>query len=359
MVNNMENNVSPEMNINQEVSPEISPDTAVIKQRKGMSGSTLKLIAIITMLIDHTAATILQRLLAQGQAGLDITSTQAVMDFYANNGVLLACYSVMRLIGRLGFPLFCFLLVEGFLHTRKVWKYAVRLAIFALISEIPFDLALFGQSFNWNYQNVFFTLFVGLMVLAGFKAIGEKGIDKKWLPALSIAGAIAAGCAVAYAIIGVIQTINSLLAGAGTGVSIPTGNVQIICSILFSIIALAVYGIMIRKNSIMKASVRFADIAVLVAGMAAANLLKTDYSAFGVLTIAVMYGLRKKPFKAMLGGCITLTIMSFSEITCFFTLIPAYLYNGKRGINLKYVFYLFYPVHLFLLYLICYFMKIL
>jgi len=354
----MDNNLSPEMNMNHEITPEKTPETAGMKQKRGMSGSTLKLIAIITMLIDHTAATILQRLLAQGQAGLDISNTQAVMDFYAHNGVLLACYSMMRLIGRLGFPLFCFLLVEGFLHTRNVWKYAIRLAAFALISEIPFDLALLGEPFYWGYQNVFFTLLVGLLVMIGFKTVGEKAINKRWMQLVSVAGAIAAGCAGAYAVIGVIQTINTLLIGAGSDLNIPTGNIQIVCSIVFSIIALAIYAMMCRINSFVKASVRFADIAILVAGMAAANLLKTDYSAFGVLTVAVMYGLRKKPFKAMLGGCITLTIMSFSEISCFFTLIPAYLYNGKRGINLKYVFYLFYPVHLFLLYWICYFMKI-
>jgi hypothetical protein len=336
----------------------MNPETASIKQKRGMSGSTLKLIAIITMLIDHTAATILQRLIVQGQLGMDLSNTQSVMDFYAHNGVLLACYSIMRLIGRLGFPLFCFLLVEGFQHTRNVWKYAGRLAVFALISEIPFDLALFAHPFYWDNQNVFFTLFAGLLVLIGFKTISEKAADKKWLPLVSIAGAVAAGCAAAYAVIEIIHAINSLLIGVGSELTIATGNVQIICSILFSIIAFTIYGIMCRKNSFMKASVRFADVALLVAGMTAANLLKTDYSAFGVLTIAVMYALRKKPFKAMLGGCVTLTIMSFSEITCFFTLIPAYLYNGKRGMNLKYVFYLFYPVHLFLLYLICYFMKI-
>jgi hypothetical protein len=114
----------------------------------------------------------------------------------------------------------------------------------------------------------------------------------------------------------------------------------------------------IRKSSA-EANILFTDMAVLAAGILLADYLKTDYSGFGVLTIAVIYGLRKSPMKSILGGCVTLTIMSIGEITAFFDLILIRFYNGKRGLNLKYVFYLFYPVHLFLLYLICYFMKIL
>jgi hypothetical protein len=95
-----------------------------------------------------------------------------------------------------------------------------------------------------------------------------------------------------------------------------------------------------------------------MAGMYLADILMTDYSGFGVLTIAVIYGLRKSHFKAMLGGCVTLTLMSIGEFTCFIDLLLISHYNGKRGLNLKYIFYAFYPVHLFLLYLVCYFMKL-
>jgi hypothetical protein len=263
----------------------------------------------------------------------------------------------MRLIGRLGFPLFCFLLVEGFQHTHNKWKYASRLAIFALISEIPFDLALRGKFFYFNYQNVFFTLLIGLLVMIGFQMIADKARDKKWLPLLAVVGVIAVGCAFTYLSKGIIQTINMILGGYGSNTLISMGNVALPI-IVFSLIALLIYGIMCKRSSVQAASVRFADLAVLVAGMLLAQFLKTDYSAFGVLTIAVMYGLRRNAFKSVLGGCITLTIMSFSEITAFFTLIPVRMYNGKRGLNLKYVFYAFYPVHLLLLHTITYFMNI-
>lgn len=72
---------------------------------------------------------------------------------------------VIRKIGRPAFPVFCFFIVEGFCHTRNVKNYAVRLGIFALISEVPFDLAIFGTPFHWGHQNVFFTLFLGLLLI--------------------------------------------------------------------------------------------------------------------------------------------------------------------------------------------------
>jgi hypothetical protein len=283
---------------------------------------------------------------------------QATQEFLLENGALYGIDIIMRLIGRLAFPIFCFLLIEGFLHTRNIWKYAIRLGVFALISEIPFDLAFHGKFFYFQYQNVFFTLLIGLLVMIGFKTIADKAGDKKWLPALAVVGAIAVGCALAYTLQGIMRFINSLMGQFGSTVTIPMGSMGIILGIIFSLIALLIFGVMCKKSSLQIASLRFADLAILATGMFLAEVLMTDYSALGILTIAVMYGLRKNHFKSMLGGCITLTIMSFSEITAFLVLIPARLYNGKRGLNLKYVFYAFYPVHLLLLHTICYFMNI-
>ena len=84
-------------------------------ERKGLSGSALKIIAIVTMLIDHIAATVIIR----------------ILKFGGYNDGLYQLYRVMRNIGRIAFPIFCFLLVEGFMHTRDREKYALRLGCFA------------------------------------------------------------------------------------------------------------------------------------------------------------------------------------------------------------------------------------
>ena len=155
-----------------------------MEKKKGISGSTLKMIAIVTMLIDHIGAAVLARLLmVNGLGELDQTNTDAIMQWLSANGALYWMYTVMRMIGRVAFPIFCFLLVEGFLHTHDVKKYAMRLGLFALLSEIPFDLAFSSKILEFNYQNVFFTLFIGLLTMIAYRAVEEK---EEWNQALKV-----------------------------------------------------------------------------------------------------------------------------------------------------------------------------
>ena len=170
-----------------------------MENKKGISGSTLKMIAIVTMVIDHIGAAVLARLLmVNGLGELDQTNADAIMQWLSANGALYWTYTIMRMIGRVAFPIFCFLLVEGFLHTHDVKKYAMRLGLFALLSEIPFDLAFSSKILEFNYQNVFFTLFIGLLTMIAYRAVEEK---EEWNQALKVILYIlivAAGMALAY-----------------------------------------------------------------------------------------------------------------------------------------------------------------
>ncbi len=141
----------------------------------GLSGSTLKLIACITMLIDHTGAAVVNTILATS----DLKYTN--YDAYQNLHTL---YSLMRGVGRLAFPIFCFLIVEGFFHTRSVKKYIERMFLFALISELPFDFALKASVPFWQKQNVYFTLLIALICLW----LIDQMQGRLWIQLLALAG---------------------------------------------------------------------------------------------------------------------------------------------------------------------------
>lgn len=108
-----------------------------------MTSFLLKLIGIVTMLCDH------------------------VGDSFIGH------FSFLNLIGRIAFPIFAFQIVQGYMHTHNVKKYALRLFIFAFISQIPFMLFL-STFYDSYYLNIFFTLFLGVICLYGFDKIKNK-----------------------------------------------------------------------------------------------------------------------------------------------------------------------------------------
>ncbi len=122
-----------------------------------LSSSMLKLIAVITMFIDHSA------LLLAPEISL------MTEPFFTVGSQTVTLYYLMRKIGRISFPIFCFLITEGFSHTRSKKRYAFNLLLFAVISEIPFNIMKSGQVFNLKVQNVFFTLFSGVLMLYVFE----------------------------------------------------------------------------------------------------------------------------------------------------------------------------------------------
>ena len=231
----------------------------------GISGGTLKIIALVTMIIDHAAAV-----------------------FIANGD----WYMIGRGIGRLAFPIYCFLIVEGFFHTRNVKKYMARLFLFALVSEIPFDLAFYDTIFYKGHQNVFFTLFIGLITI--------------W---------------VSDYVLG--QMRNKL-----------SGKMSAAMLTVMNLIAVFV---------------------ILLAGCVLAEaVFRCDYGASGICAIYIMYMFRNQRMSGFATAVCMLGVLSGSlEFLALFMLIPMHFYNGTRGKQHKYFFYAFYPVHLLILAIIC------
>lgn len=219
---------------------------------KSLDNSQLKKLAMITMLIDHMGAILLER------TTLYSIKWIPVLDF------------LLRMIGRLAFPIFCFLLVQGFIHTSNLKRYIRRLLIFALCSEIPFDLAVFSK-LSGEHQNVGFTLLIGILMLSAFSWF-EKNTKKPELGYL----------------------ISTIIAGS------------------------------------------------------AAYLLAVDYSYQGILLIAILYLLRNNnKLKCILGG-----LLFTYQSAAVFAFPIIYNASGKKG-NSRISgrqFYLFYPIHLLILY---------
>lgn len=159
---------------------------------KGLTGSCLKWIAIITMLIDHVGAALLTRVLLYASR---YSQEYLTSEEYRN------IYEIMRVtrsVGRIAFPIFCFLLVEGFVHTKNLSKYVLRLGIFVLISEIPFDLTFSAKFLEFEYQNVMLTLLIGLLTMYGYSRLERKFQENYLLQYLCFLICTGIGMLVAY-----------------------------------------------------------------------------------------------------------------------------------------------------------------
>ncbi len=235
---------------------------------KGISSSALKLFAMLVMLIDHAAVVFFEDAAIAAAPGSTLFSA-AKMIFSGELfglGTAPALYFIGKLTGRLAFPIFAFLLGEGFRHTRDVKKYSLRLAAFAVISEIPFNLVASGSFFYLKHQNIFFTLLAGLLALRALE---------------------------------------------GSKPRVP----RVVSVLLISL---------------------------------AAEFFDTDYGAYGVLIIVLFYlTANRKSVRNIICGTALLY-----QLTAPLALVPINFYNGKRGFGMKYMFYVFYPAHLTVLYLL-------
>ena len=245
-----------------------------MERLKCINSNTLKILAMIFMLVDHMWGTIIPE----------------------NNW--------MTMIGRLSFPIFAFLIVEGFTHTSDLKKYLKRLFIFALLSEIPFNLAFTDSIFYPFHQNVMFTLLLGVLCISEIEKIkNNKNLKTGIFSALKIA------LYLSFAMFGFVDY----------GV---IGIFVIIAFYIFKDFKLAWLGQLI--SLIMIFIVWFEGQMILV------NIFSIECE-FPIQGIGVL------------------------------SLIFIWLYNGERGVKnkfIQYAFYAFYPVHLLVLYSIYHLMMI-
>ena len=254
-------------------------------KKKGIAGSTLKLIAVITMLIDHIGA--------GPFLAVVVRNPENFADGRVKMTVQVVLYYTMRCVGRLAFPIFIFLLIEGYIYTRNRWKYLLRLLLFALISEIPFDLAFnidqadlsFKGMLEFGYQNVYFTLAVGLFTVILIDTLWHTSYEKP----------VRIACIVIFTAGGFEAAELLKTDYAGWGV-------------------LAIVASYLLRNG--KPGLRMAGAPAILSVMQLA------------------------------GGSLP------SEAFSFLDILPGSFYNGTRGLKTKWLFYAFYPVHLLILGLI-------
>ena len=224
-----------------------------------LNGFHLKLIAVCTMFIDHMGDTLFP-------------------------GVMW-----LRCIGRVAFPIFCFLIAEGCVHTHDRKKYALRLLVFAVLSEIPFNLMTGRAVWNPYDQNVLWTLLAGAAVCW----LMDGALKRRTAPAFVLTGA------------------------------------------------------------------------AMVAAFWLLEVFCTDYGGWGMLLVAMFYGVRRAPYgqaAKMAAQAVGLAFFCIGvmggvtiELWALTALVPIWLYNGQRGFSHKavqYGFYAFYPLHILILSLI-------
>ena len=242
-----------------------------MKKIKFLSSNTLKIIAMLLMLLDHLWATI-------------IPGNQWMTN-----------------VGRLAFPIFAFLIVEGFIHTSDLKKYIKRLFIFALISEIPFNLINTGSIIFPFHQNVLFTLLLGLLCINEIEKMKNNSKLKQ--------GIIGSLKILLFMLIGTVGFVDYRI----------TGIITIIVFYVFRNFKLAWIGQLI--SLILLYIVFFKGQSIII-------------KPFGIEYFLPLQGI----------GVLSL--------------VPIWLYNGEKGKKnkiLQYSFYAFYPVHMLVLYMIYYF----
>ena len=210
-----------------------------------LNGFHLKLIAVCTMFIDHMGDTLFP-------------------------GVMW-----LRCIGRVAFPIFCFLIAEGCVHTHDRKKYALRLLVFAVLSEIPFNLMTGWAVWNPYDQNVLWTLLLGAAVCW----IMDGVLKRRTAPAFVLIGA---AMVAAFWLLEVFCTDYG-----GWGMLL----VAMFCNALASLVGMSAY--VEQKSAFVRTHKNLVLLAVSVLAWAAsllgfAEIIGTVYPIFGYISIAFL-----------------------------------------------------------------------
>lgn len=150
-------------------------------KRRSIPQEGLKIIACVSMLLDHI-------------------------------GAYLVPWAWLRMVGRLAFPLYCFLLVQGIAHTRSLRRYGMRLLLFAVISELPYDLLKYGK-LDFGGQNAIVTLLLGLCMIAAMKRTQSLWKECAIAAAFAVAAVL---LRVEYGSFGIALIAVMYLTGEGT-----------------------------------------------------------------------------------------------------------------------------------------------
>ncbi len=209
--------------------------------------------------------------------------------------IIFGHFSFLNYIGRIAFPIFAFQISEGYVHTNNLKRYLLRLFVFALISQIPF--MMFSSIYSSTlHLNIFFTLFLGLIAITFFDYLNKLECKNKYVHYL-------------YAFIGLALVIA----------------ISIVC-----------------------------------------NVLNCDYGFYGVSIIFIFYLFKKHKLLMNIAFILCTIIYQLPNVLfstnsriytyiIIFTCLPLMfinLYNNKKGKDIKYLLYLFYPLHLLILFCI-------
>ncbi|MBO6090250.1 MAG: hypothetical protein J6P37_08080 [Lachnospiraceae bacterium] len=304
---------------------------SVKNSKYGLNRGNLKMIALFCMALDHIAGIPMS-------AWLDTLSKDSAL--YTCDMVLI---TLLRFIGRLAFPIFCFFIVEGLLHTRNVFKYAARLLLLAFISEIPYDLAHAGKLFDLSQQNVFWTLFLGLTAIYCIDGIYTKFKLKKpvrnlWIIIITVLAALVAFVLKTdYNSFGVITIIIIYL----------VGREEFYLPVAINALAIFVYYFVILNMPELDFG-EHAKLASIAIGIYLVFVLT-------VSTIALVLSkfIKNQNTRKMFAACVILSVLSPDEIFAFPNVFLIKDYNGERGPKIGWLFYAFYPLHFAVLFGIC------